>query len=132
MDAQEPAEGILKTNDYGDSKFYLITCQCGNSEDEIRVEVEAEDTGVSVHHWVKVKTARWGRPTQCDWLNGLIHRFKMTYSLWINGYLEYESWTMMSPQQTFNYAYTLKRATDDVRQFREARKQQPCTAYISS
>ena len=125
LSAQEPAEGIMKTNDFGDSKLYMVPCQCGNTEDEICIEVEADDTGVTVHHWVKVKTAWWDTPTKYKWINGLLHRIKMTYSIWINGYLEYESWTMMNQQQTFNYAYTLKRASDDVRKFREARKQQP-------
>lgn len=125
MTAQEPAEGIMKTNDFGDSKLYLISCQCGNTEDEIRVDVEADDHGVTVHHWVTVKTSQWDQPTRFGWINGLLHRVKMTYTLWVKGYLEYESWTIMNSQQTFNYAYTLKKATDDVRQFREARKQQP-------
>jgi hypothetical protein len=125
MNAQEPAEGIMKTNDFGQYKFYSVACQCGNNDDEIRIEVEAEDTGVTVHHWVKVKTSWWDTPTRFSWINGLLHRVKMTYTLWIKGYLEYESWTMMNAQQTFNYAYTLKKASDDVQQFREARKQQP-------
>ena len=123
--AQDPAEGIMKSNDFGDSIYYVVQCQCGNPEDEIRIEVEADDTGVTVHHWVKVKTAWWDEPTKFKFINGLIHRIKMTYSIWVNGYLEYESWTMMTPQQTFNYAYTLKRASDNVIQFRKAHKRKP-------
>ena len=30
MTPQIPAEGILKTNDWGDSKVYRIACECGD------------------------------------------------------------------------------------------------------
>ena len=43
MTAQEPAEGIMKTNDFGDCIFYTIACQCGDTDDAIRIEVEAEE-----------------------------------------------------------------------------------------
>ena len=121
---QEPAEGILKTHDFGNSKVYTVACSCGNSDDNIDIDIEADDCGVTVHHHVKVKTSWWDTPTHYSFINGFLHRVKMTYNLWINGYLEYESWTIMTPQQTINYAHTLTQASEDVQKFRETHKQQ--------
>jgi hypothetical protein len=119
---QPPADGIMKTMDLGDSKFYVVSCQCGNTDDDIRVNVEADDCGVSVHQWVTVTTTYWDTPTKFNWINGILHRIKMTYSLWIKGYLEYESYTILSSQQAFNYSHTLLHAVNDVKKFREENK----------
>ena len=118
---QLPAEGILKTHDFGDSKVYTITCQCGEGDDELRVEVEADECGVAVHHWVTVKTNWWDEPTKYQWINGLIHRVKITWNIWIYGYIKYEAWTIMSQQQTYNYSETLKQAVEDVEHFKKSR-----------
>ena len=119
MNYEKPAEGILKQNDFGNSKFYRISCQCGDPQHDITLEVEAEDTGVNVNHYVKVKTDWWSKPTPFYWLNSIIHRVKLTWNIWIKGYLELESSTMMTEQQTFNYALALNEAIKDVKQFRK-------------
>ena len=118
INPQTPAEGILLQQDFGDSKFYKIACTCGNTDDDISLNIEADEGGITIHHSVTVKTAWWETPTKYTWLNGLLHRIKMTYRIWIYGYLEYESFTMMTSQQAINYAETMKTATNDVAEFR--------------
>jgi len=59
MEHQEPAEGILKRNDFGDSKFYQIVCGCGQEYHDHNVEVEASDTGINVNLYISVKTNYW-------------------------------------------------------------------------
>lgn len=132
---QTPAEGIMLHKDHGSSKFYKVSCECGNSDDEIMFDVEADDYGVTAHHYVKVKSNWWDETWSKDydienpvrrWLqnnaahavNTLIHRVKITWKLWVHGYVEYEAWTMMSKQQTLNYGNTLLKAVDDVEAFR--------------
>ena len=139
MDAQQPAEGILIHKDYGDAKFYTVTCDCGNPDDEIRLEVEAEDTGISVHVWTTVKTKWWDDAWRkrydieneflqdlhwlgLDFLNGLANRLKLTWKLWTKGYLEHESWTILTRQQALNFSETLKKAIEDVNEFRQEKK----------
>lgn len=119
MDYQKPAEGILVQNDYGDSKYYRIVCNCHDSTHDITLEVEADETGVSVNHYVNVKTDWWTSPTKFYWLNAFLHRVKLTYYVWIKGYLEYEASTMLTKQQAFNYAYTLNQAIKDVEEFQK-------------
>ena len=127
MEYQAPAQGILINNDYGDSKFYTVACSCGNPDDEIRVNVEAEDTGITVHVWTTVKTPWWKKAWNNDsWIaglyNGIAHRISMTWRLWVYGYLENESWTILNKQQAFNFSETLKNAIKDFEKFRNTKK----------
>lgn len=122
MTPEKPAEGILKTHDFGDSKFYTIPCSCGNPDDEIDLEIEADECGVTVHHYVKTKTEYWSEPTKLTWLNGLIRRIKLTWNIWLYGYVEMHTYTILSEQSTLNYSETLKQAIQDVKNFRESRK----------
>jgi ABC-type uncharacterized transport system ATPase subunit len=48
MKAQTPAEGILKTNDWGDSRAYHVVCECGSADCSHNLWVEADDSGVAV------------------------------------------------------------------------------------
>jgi len=59
MKAQEPAEGILKSSDFGDSKFYQVVCGCGQPYHSHQVEVEADDTGVNVNIYASAHTSYW-------------------------------------------------------------------------
>lgn len=113
MEAQSPAQGILINNDFGDSKFYTVVCSCGNPDDELRLEVEADECNVTVHIWNTVKTNWWDKSA---------NRFKLIWKLLTKGYLEYESWTLLNRQQALNFAETLKSAINDVEQFRNERK----------
>ena len=140
MKAQTPAEGILKSHEWGDSMMYRVACKCGNDDDAIEVEIEA-DHEVSVTHYVTVKTDWWTEAVEkrydidneilqeTDWfvknfINGLVTRIKLTWSLWIHGYLKYQATTVMSEQQALNYAEMLKSAMKDVQEFRNKRNEQ--------
>lgn len=139
MEYQPPARGITLNRDFGDAKFYTVDCDCGNPDDDIKLEVEAKDTGITVHVWTTVKsdwysntwTKRYDIENKflqdlhwniVDLFNGIWNRVKLTWRVWTRGYLEYESWTVMSQQQALNFAETLKLAIDDVKTFRETNK----------
>jgi hypothetical protein len=134
MKAQVPAEGILKTSDWGDSKFYHVVCGCGQPDHSLSVEVEADDCGVNVNTYVKVKTDYWSEFVkkrydidnpylqELDWAvkdiwNGLLTRLKLTWTVWTKGYVSCESTITMSKQQSLNFAETLKSAIKDVEAF---------------
>jgi len=137
--AQVPAEGILKSNDYGNSKWYQVVCGCGQPDHTLTVEVEAEETGVSVNTYATVKTDYWKETVakrydidnpwlqEFDWtikdiINGFFTRLKLTWAVWIKGYIRAETTTLMSKQQALNYAETLKSAIKDVEKFEQERK----------
>jgi hypothetical protein len=144
MKAETPAEGIMKTSDFGDSKFYKVVCGCGQDDHSIDFEVEAAETGVNVNTFVTVKTDYWSESIkkrydidnpylqELDWAlkdiwNGLITRLKLTWTVWTKGYVKTESIISMTEQQALNYAETLKSAVKDVKDFRKIQKheQQP-------
>lgn len=119
MISQSPAQGILLKRDFGDMKMYEIACECGNSDDVITLTVEVDDCGVAIHQYVKVKTA-WWTTCDCGFLGAIWTRLKLTYSVWVKGYLEYESFTMLNQQSALNYAETIKTAISEVEAFKEA------------
>jgi hypothetical protein len=138
MKPQTPAEGILKTNDYGDSKWYQVICGCGQPDHTLSVEVEADDSGVSINTYATVKTDYWTDSVkkrydidspwlqEWDWfwkdlVNGLVTRLRLTWDIWIKGYVRAETTVLMSEQQAINYAATLTSAVKDVKLFRDER-----------
>ncbi len=139
MKAQIPAEGILKRNDFGDSKYYQVICGCGQEYHDHNVEVEADETGINVNVYVSVKTDYWSEAIkkrydidsiwlqEFDWavkdiFNGFVTRLKLTWAIWTKGYLRCETTITMNEQQTLNYAETLKSAVKDVKEFKQARE----------
>jgi hypothetical protein len=49
MKAQKPAEGVLKTSEFGSFKAYHVHCECGSSECAHELHVEADDINVTVN-----------------------------------------------------------------------------------
>ena len=136
LQAENAVEGIMKTGEFGDAKFYKVACQCGGDDHDINFEVEADETGVNVNTYVTVKTDYWTESVkkrydidnpylqELDWTvkdiwNGLVTRLKLTWTVWTQGYLKTESTIAMTEQQALNYAETLKSAVRDVRNFKK-------------
>lgn len=139
MKTQTPALGILKTSDFGDSKFYKVVCGCGQPDHDLDFEVLADETGVHVNTYVSAKTDYWSDTIEkrydidnpylqeLDWtikdiINGLFTRLKLTWSVWTKGYLVCETTVLMSKQQALNYAETIKSSINDVENFEKANK----------
>ena len=136
MKAQTPAEGILKRNDFGDSKYYQVVCGCGQEYHDHNLEVEAVETGVNVNLYITVKTDYWSETVEkrydidnpwlqeFDWfwkglVNNFVRKVKVTWELWTTGAVTAQSTIAMSEQQALNYSETLKTAMKDVQQFRD-------------
>lgn len=136
MKAEKPAVGILKRNDFGNSKWYQVVCGCGQEYHDHNVEVEADDTGVSVNIYATMKTDYWSETVEkrydidntilqeLDWfwkdlVNGFVRRVKLTWELWTTGAVAAETTIHMSEQQALNYAEVLKSASKDVKEFHE-------------
>lgn len=142
MKAQTPAEGIMKTHDFGDSKFYKIECTCGNADDSVELIIETEDDlpEIQVSLYTTQKTEWWKELFEWNvykidspWLfsiayslksliNGFTHRVAITRDVWFNGYVKYSSTIFMSKQQALNFAETIKTAIKDVEEFDRKKK----------
>ena len=105
--AQTPAVGILKRNDWGDTKMYHIPCSCCGADCAHDVWVEADDHAVTVTTHTQQKSKFWSQ-----------NRFQTMWCLLTRGYVEYEASIIMTEQQALNYAATLRSAVDDVKEFR--------------
>ena len=136
MKNETPALGIMRTSDFGDSKFYKVVCGCGQPDHDIDFEVEAAETGVNVNTYITAKTDYWTETVkkrydidsiwlqEFDWfwknlVNGVITRLKLTWTVWTQGYVKTETTIAMSEQQALNYAETLKSAIQDVKNFQK-------------
>jgi hypothetical protein len=105
--AQTPAEGIMKTNDWGDSRVYRIACNCGDENHNHNMWVEADDGDITVTIYTTGKTNYWSKT-----------RWYHIWTLLTKGYIDTESTVCFSKQQALNYAETLKSAIVDVEEFR--------------
>ena len=108
MITQVPAEGIMKTNDWGDSKVYRVACECGDETHNHNVWIESEDSGIVVTIYTTSKTNFWSKT-----------RWQHIWTLLTKGYIDTESNVHMKKQQAFNYAHTLLSAIEDVEEFRK-------------
>jgi hypothetical protein len=119
MNAQIPAEGIMKTNDWGDSRVYRIACNCGDENHNHNMWVEADDGDITVTIYTTGKTNFWSKT-----------RWYHIWTLLTKGYIDTESTVCLTKQQALNYAETLKSAIEDLETFRNARQNKEERATI--
>jgi hypothetical protein len=147
MKSQTPAEGIMLTHEWGNSKMYKIVCGCGQPNHEHDLDIEADETGVNVNVYTTIKTNYWDETVknrydidnvwlqEFDWawkslVNGIVRKVKLTWELWSTGAVTAQTTIAMTEQQAFNYAETLKSAVKDVKDFRnqqQAKKENTAT-----
>jgi hypothetical protein len=120
MKYQTPAEGIMKTNEWGNSKVYRVSCECTDPNHDHNVWIEAEDTGVSVTIFTTVKSNWWSKT-----------RWHAIWTLLTKGYIDTEASLILSEQQALNYAETLQSAIEDVKLFKEERLEKSKTAKLA-
>ena len=111
MPAQEPAQGILLLNSWGSSKMYKVVCECGDDNCSHTIDVEAEDTGVTVTIYTNTRTNFWSKT-----------RWYHIWSLLTKGYVGFETAIVMNKQVALNYADVLQLAVKDVEELRNERK----------
>ena len=108
---EKPATGILKTCEWGDSKWYHIRCNCGNDDCSHEINIEADICDVSVHIYANNHT---------KWWEG--NRWKQIWQILTKGYAEMQTTIVLNEQTALNYADTLICAMDDVKEFRSNSK----------
>ena len=110
MKAQKPAEGILKTGDWGDSMMYHVRCDCTNDDHSHDFEVEADDHGVTVNIYIVAQTKFWEKS-----------RWLLIWELLTKGYSEFQATIIMKEQAALNYAETLKVAAKQAKAFKDSK-----------
>lgn len=108
MEPQKPAEGILKRNDWGDSKNYFVHCDCTDADHAHTIEVEADFHSVQVIIYSKSHSRMRDKS-----------RWKQIWQLLTKGYVDVETSIILKEQVALNYADTLVSAVKDVKEFKE-------------
>ena len=113
LEPEAPASGILKRNDWGDSKWYRIECDCSSSEHGHEVDVEADDMGVTVTIYTESYT-----PYKDGWWDDIKFRVKTALKVLFTGRITVSTDMIMKEQTAVNYAHTLLSAVEDVKEFK--------------
>ncbi len=112
MKPEQPAEGILKTNDWGDAKTYHVVCDCGSADHTHDLWIESDGHDITVTIYATVKSPWW------TW-----NRWQQIWKLMTQGYLQHETVLSINQQTALNYAKTLESAIIDVETFRKKRQE---------
>jgi hypothetical protein len=136
MIPQIPAEGILAMPDYGNSMSYAVPCSCGCDDHTHHVVVEADENDITVYTYTTQYTNYWSKyiPVKYNinpyWLqklhwgftniiNGLFIRIKLTYKIWVKGYIKYEATLIMTEQQALNYGTALLKSIENMKDLKD-------------
>jgi hypothetical protein len=110
---QQPADGIMKVHDWGNTKTYKVACSCGDDNHSHNMWVESDSLGVTVTINTQLKS---------KWISYKTSKLNLIWTLLTKGYIEMEESIILSRQQAHNYANTLLRATNDVQEFANANR----------
>jgi hypothetical protein len=108
MKAETPAQGILKTGDFGASIWYHVRCSCGSDDCSHEVNVEADEVDVSVHIYANNHTKWWERAC-----------WRQIWQILTKGYAEMQTTIVLDEQTAINYAAALTNAVEDVKVLRK-------------
>lgn len=108
MQAETPAQGILKINEWGNSKMYRAVCVCGDDACSHTIDIEA-DREVNVTVYATVRTDFWSKS-----------RWQHMWSLLTRGHATFETTIILDKQTALNYAETIKTAVTDVESFQKS------------
>lgn len=100
--AQTPAKGILLKNEWGFAKQYKAVCMCQDNDCSHTVDIEADDTGVTVTVYTTTKTNFWSKT-----------RWKNIWELLTKGFIKSEASIIMDRQTALNYATVLTQSVKD-------------------
>ena len=120
MNVQIPAEGIMKTGDWGDSKVYRIACNCHDEAHNHNIWIEVDEHDIVVNIYTTGKTNWWSKT-----------RWYHIWTLLTKGYIDTESSVHLTKQQALNYAETLKSTIEDLEVLRKARQNKAERAKVT-
>jgi len=128
MSPQQPAEGILLKRKFDTWRWYQIPCECGcDNQVEIQIEIDdPNDDFVTCHIASRVKTAYWRTTFPVTYneiwfiqgakhlANAVISRLQICWTALTKGYVDMESYTLLTKQQALNLSNVLVTAIIEV------------------
>lgn len=128
MEPQVPAEGVMLRHKHPTWRSYDIPCTCGCDEAiQVSLEIENDDDPfITCHITSMVKTAYWKETFPVTyrekWLvlcvkqlaNDVIRRVSIAFTALTKGYVEMESYTLLSTQQAATLSATMLTAAIEI------------------
>ena len=87
--------------------MYKAVCDCGDDNCTHTIDIEAEDTGVTITIYTNTRTNFWS-----------MTRWAHIWKLFTKGYTDFETSIVMNKQVALNYANVLQLAVKDVEELR--------------
>ena len=135
LQPEQPANGILKKNDYGNYISYQVECSCSSPDDSIIFDISAEEDTVELTTYLTAKTD-WhyeiinknNPKIKNSWLfaidsslryliNSIGYKIKFTFELWTSGYIRLQHSTLMNEQQSLTLAYVIQTSMEQVKEY---------------
>jgi hypothetical protein len=119
--AQKPAVGILTQHESEYGSMYKVPCSCG-CESEVGFDLDTDDETrqITAHFYATTKTNYWRERLEVDYsghwfmiglksaFNDVYNRIAIAYTALVKGYIQTESYVILSRQQALNLAATLE------------------------
>ena len=75
---------VMKTNEFNDSIFYRISCDCSDVEHDLTLEMEWDDGFLTLHFYGDVEVSSWG--SSFSWIGKQWWKIKRIFELLFKGY----------------------------------------------
>jgi len=102
MKAQQPAEGISLTGDYGKSKAFKVECDCGSDDHAVHMWIEldrdADIPDIEVSFYVDTWTPTWS-----SWRE----RLTAVYNILFKGVHKQQHHMLLNKQSAMNFAHAI-------------------------
>ena len=120
MNAQQPAQGILKVNDWGSSMMYKAVCSCGDDHCTHTIDIDADSHEVTVTIYTQTRTNFWS-----------MTRWQHIWALLTKGHTDFETAIVMNKQVALNYATVLQSAVKDVETFKKEHRENKAASKLA-
>jgi hypothetical protein len=121
ISVQKPAVGILTQYESEYGSMFKVPCSCGcDSEVAFDLDIDDDTKQITAHIYATTKTNYWRERVEVtyreNWLvlgiktavNEVYNRIAIAYTALVKGYVQTESYVILSRQQALNLASTLE------------------------
>ena len=98
MEKQTPAQGIMQTGDYAETKMFRLECNCHFVDHDVQVFISSEYGYIAMEVFSKVSL----------YSQGFFKRLKMLIKFLWSGHAEMDHTLLMNKQQALNFAEVIK------------------------
>lgn len=115
----KPAQGIMKTADYGDAKSFRVACECTDPGHDvnawIEIDSDREIREITLGFYVETQTPFWSKG---------FNRFKAAWDLLVKGSHRSEHHLVLNRSSAENFAQAITDSIKEIEQWQHPKKKQ--------